>query len=179
MNAPILSFRSNIDPNNLITEFNYSQTVGLQTGLPVLAGETSDVITFRIYNNFSTPPSSGIASATNCKITTFDDSSGSSGTTMSCVNQLWTYFQENGYGENSSVHNLLTFYKGEETAVGGATSIYAFERASNGSSASTIRAGTDTNGVGFIEFKTVSKPPLTALTHSMNFNITLIYDFTT
>jgi hypothetical protein len=169
MNAPILTIRSNVSPYSLLTTpIVYSETVALQSSLPVLSGDystgivSSDVITFRIYNNFY-PYSSNIATAYNIYITTFDGASSVSHTaTTSSVSQCWTYFMENGFGENSSPQStvMYTHYQDIGEYVGGSMSTKIPTYGSDGSTNPYIRAGQANNGEGMIEFNTKVSPSL-------------------
>lgn len=177
MNAPDLTFRQNTSPYAAITSLAYVQTKESFSGvtLPVNYYENSDKLRFRIYNNWAL--NTGIASALNVAITTFDGAGAGSHTALlEPVYDMWVHVYETGFGEDSSTPGLYTQYTGFDTPVGD-SSTYMPERASDGTQASTIRAGTDTNGVGFIEFETYTSIPYNVQTKSYTFAITASYEW--
>lgn len=178
-NAPIITFRTATSPYNSYSQsLIYSETVALYPSLPVLSGDKSDTIVLRIYNNFGTPPSSNIASAYNFQITTYDSGAVQTASTPP-VSNMWIYFQENAYGEQSIIPGLVNTSQGTAKAVGGNANIMSPEVGTDGSSIAQIRAGTNKNGVGFIEFNTYAGVPLTMSTHTWNFAIGVIYNWNT
>ena len=158
MNAPILSFRSSVSPYPILSSITYVQTKDGGSSLPVLQNEKSDPVYFRIYNNWNSIPS--VATAENCEITTYDGIGVASHTAISSpVFQMWLHTQLYGYGENSSQPGLYSRYDGEDTPIGN-TSTYKPEKGSDGGGTPiSIRAGSDTNGVGFIEIKSYVSVP--------------------
>ena len=177
MNPPILSFRSNDSPYSTLTTLTFSQTK--DSGgpvLPVLQGEKSDYQYFRIYNNWGL--SSSIATAQNVRVTTFDGIGSVSRTALTApVSQCWIRVFENGYGENSTTPGLLTSYDGTDTAVGGLLNLYTIEKGSDGSISGNIRAGSDTNGVGFIKIKTYAELPTSVTASTFLFAIAVEYEY--
>lgn len=174
---PDLSFHANSSPYVALTNLNFIQSKDGGNNLPVLHGENSNPIIFRIYNNFAR--NIGIASALNVAITTFDGASVASHTALrSPVSQSWLHLLENGFGENSvPIPDLLTQYKGFDTPVGGSNFYYA-EKGSNGNYGdSIIRAGTNENGVGFIEYEGYCSVPENAGGENYPFVISIIYEW--
>lgn len=177
-NAPVITIRSNVSPYSVISSLAYVQsTLGGDT-LPVLGDENSRTITFRVYNNFGLL--SSIASATNVLIQAFDGVN-IHAATQSVVNQSWVRVQEAGYGENSLTPGQLTAYLGADTAIGGKSAgadFYSPEIGSDGAAGNHIRAGTDTNGVGFIEFTTYAELPQQVGMYSYSFALSIHYEWT-
>src|SRR5579859_1425090 len=171
MNSPIISFRNATTPYALLSApYTYSETVAKMAALPVLTGDNSDSMMFRIYNNFNTPPSTTIATAFNVVLTTYDSVAVLTASTQP-VSNMWIHFQENGFGEQSSIPGLYYVSQDTDTAVGGGNSTYSPSYGSDSSSVSRIRAGTDTNGVGFIEVYTFAAVPLGVITNTWTFGI--------
>ena len=81
MNAPIITFRKSYAPYDLLTPMAYVQNSPAGDTLPVLSGETSNVNSFRIYNNFGL--SANCADAINVQISCYDGSGSNSKTTSS------------------------------------------------------------------------------------------------
>lgn len=175
MNQPILTFTSNVAPYSLLSQINYVQTTPGGTNIPVLIGNDSNKVLFRIYNNWALAAS--IATAYNIQITTYDGASVISHTALTApVSQLWMHLYENGYGEDSIQPGLLTSYIDNDTAVGG-TSTYSPHFGSNGAINSQIRAGSDGNGLGFIEVASYLSVPTIALANTYSFAITVFYNW--
>lgn len=178
--APDITFRSNITPNAVLAAALYAQSTLGGNNLPVLQGENSNSIIFRIYNNFA--KGAGIASAVNVRITTFDAVDPSSHTAAkSVINQSWIRVAENGFGENSTPPGLYTRYTGQDTAVGGTPAnkdVYIPEYGSDGSTTPQIRAGNDSNSVGFIELKSYAELPDVVGMFSYTFAISIQYEWT-
>lgn len=173
-NAPIVTFRERFSPNPTISALNYTQSALGGNNLPLPGTEISNLIYFRVYNNFNNSP--GIATMQNVQITIFDGiGAGSHTGTQSPCAQSWIRIYENGFGESVAYSN----YIGENTAVGQAgADYYAPEVGSNGSATSQIRAGVDTNGVGFIEFATYAELPDIVGFAKYTIAISIIYDWT-
>ena len=166
-----------MSPNAILSALSYVQSTLGGNNLPVLQGENSNVVIFRIYNNFAR--SVGIASAVNVRITTFDGPGiGSHLTTKSIVNQWWIRVYENGYGENSTPPGQYSRYIGNDTAVGGTANEYVPEFGSAGTSTPQIRAGSDTNGVGFIEIASYGELPDQTGMVNNTFAVSVLYDWT-
>lgn len=179
MQAPIISFRNATSPYGLLTTpFVFSKTVLKQSGLPTLAGTTSDTFTFRIYNNYSTPPTNGIATAYNITLTTYDGASSISHTASTApVSQMWLYLQENGFGEQSSVNGLYYHFQDDPVAVGGSISVKIPSYGSDSSVSAQVRAGTNNNGVGFIEISAYASVPSGQSTNTWNAGLSMFYDW--
>lgn len=147
--------------------------------LPVLQGEESNPILFRIYNNFAA--NSGISDALNVAVTTYDGASTGSHTAFKPpVSQSWVHILENGFGENSTpIADLYTRYKGIDTPVGGAGNLYRAQKGSDGAyGQSRIRASGGA-GVGYIEYKTYATPKEDAVGAIYSFVIAVSYEWTT
>lgn len=176
--APDVTFQSRSAPYPNLASLNYAQSSIGGGNLPVLGGENSNTIYFRIYNNWAR--AAGVASMDNVKLTVFDDADPSSHTAAkSPVSQSWVRVYESGYGENSITPGLITAWVGDDTAIGrSGIDSYAPEFGSDGSSTAHIRAGTDTNGVGFIEFATYMETPDQIGFFSWTFAVSIVYDWT-
>ena len=181
MLQPILDIRQAVTPFSTIN-ISYVQSCAGGNNLPVLQGQNSDPVLFRIYNNFAM--SAGISSAFNVSITIYDGIGvGSHTCALLPVSQSWFHVYEMGYGENSTTADFKTDYLGLDTAVGGFNpcggDTYMPEVGSDGSTSySKIRAGSDTNGVGFIEFGSyVSVPDTGVQMATYNFAISVVYEW--
>jgi hypothetical protein len=176
MNAPILTFRSNVTPYSLLSSQAYTKATPGGTNLPVAQGDNSDDFYIRIYNNWGL--SATIATALNISLTTFDGASSISHTYSTApVSQHWLHVLENGYGEGATTPGAFTSYVGTDTAVGG-VSVYNPEKGSDGVlGESRIRAGTDTNGVGFIEINSYMSVPLAAVAGTYTLAISVQYEY--
>lgn len=177
--APIITFRNMA--GSVLVAANYVQSTLGGNYLPVLQGENSNLFYFRIYNNFAL--AAGIASAFNVQITSFDAISPASHTAgMSVINQSWIRVYESGYGENSLPPGLYTQFLGQDTAIGGSPAgkdIYVPEYGSDGTTTPYIRAGTNTNGVGFIEIATYAELPDVVGMYAYAFAISILYEWST
>ena len=180
--APVLTFQNILTPFSVISSLNYVQSAPGGNNLPVLQGQTSNPILFRIYNNFAL--AAGIATAINIYLTVYDGVGvGSHTCAFLPVSQSWIHAQEYGYGENSVTSpDGLTTYLGTDTAIGGSgpcgSNQYAPEKGSDGSANAQIRAYSSGNGQGFIEFQTKAVLPTTGvLNTSYNFSISLYYEW--
>ena len=178
MLQPILTFRTAETPYDSYSQtILYSETVAKQTGLPILNGDDSDIIVLRLYNNFGNPPAADIATAYNLQVTTFD--SGALTASTPPVSGMWIYFQENGYGENSTIPGLYTVNQGDDLAVGGLSNVMIPPFGSDGTQNSYVRAGTNNAGVGFIELNTHASIPTSAASNTYNFQIAVTYAWNT
>jgi hypothetical protein len=102
---------------------------------------------------------------------------GGSGQTM--VTQLGDYaVRQTGWGENSSPPGQYYYFIDDLVSVGG-SGIKIPSYGSDGSANPYIRAGTDGNGVGFIEIETYFSPFLFGPTSTYNFTISISYEWTT
>lgn len=174
--APKLTFRDSVSPYAALTTLSYVQSTLGGNNLPVLQGELSNLVIFRIYNNFGL--TAGVAEAVNVRITTYDGVNIASHlNTKSVVNQSWIRMYENGFGENSSPPGLYTRYIGNDTAVGGTANEYVPEYGSDGSASPNIRAGTNFNGAGFIEIASYAEMPDTVGTLTNTFAVSVLYDW--
>lgn len=175
MTAPDITFRQNSTPYSTIASETYQQTSPSGNPLPVLQGQDSNHLFFRVYNNWAL--NSNIADAVNVFITTFDGVGAGSHTALKAVvSQTWIHMYENGYGENSLTPGVFTSYGGSDTAVGGIY-VYNPERGSNGVAFSKIRAGTNNAGVGFIEFQSYARVPANATNNTTTFAISVGYEW--
>lgn len=173
---PIITFRESIFPYNLIpSPFIYSETIANQSGLPILSGDYSDMITFRIYNNFGLQQD--IGTAYNLSVTTYDNTSHYGSSPL--VTQEWVSLQENGYGQNSTTANVFTFYQDSLVFVGGASNVKSFTIGADGSFGSNISAGSNRDGCGFIEVKTFCWIPAGTSTGIWSAVLTANFDWTT
>lgn len=175
--APDLTFRSKSNPYLALSQFSYAQSKYGSGNFSVLHGEESNPIYFRIYNNFAA--NSGIASAVNVQITTFDSVNAISNTAFNApVSQSWLHVLETGYGENSvPLVDVYTRYQGTDTPVGN-KNFYEPEAASDGVSEPVIRAGTNGNGVGYVEIESFVTVPATTSGGNYPFVISIIYEWT-
>jgi hypothetical protein len=173
MIAPDITFRGYKDPYTVITSFNFSELSPDGSPLPVLQGDVSEDIIFRIYNNFDLNP--GVATAYNVSVTTYDNGSHTASTLP--VSQTWIHMATNGFGENSSLPGLYTQFIGTDTMIGGSVS-YIPEISSDGQWASPyIRAGSDGNGVGFLEVKSYASVPNNTPAYNYQFVVTCEYEY--
>lgn len=177
-NAPVVEFRSRSAPYGALSSLAYVQSAAGGNNLPVLGTEVSELVYFRVYNNFLQALST--ATMDNVYVTVFDDADSNSHTaTKSPVSQSWVRIYETGYGENSVAPGLYTAYTGEDTAIGrSGIDRYVPEYGSAGTTTSQIRAGTDGNGVGFIEFATYAEVPDVLGYATYSFAVSLVYDWT-
>jgi len=176
MNPPDLTFNLPFEPFTPVTCLNYKQTNKDGSVYPTREGEESDRVVFRIYNNLALNPS--VITADNIRITTYDGIGLASMTSgQSLVSQQWMRMYEQFYGESTplGVYKFTT-YLDTDTAVGGAVSRYkpkyGSDRATSG-----IRAGSDTNGYGFIELTSYLEVPYGTGMGDYNFVITVEYDY--
>lgn len=177
MAAPDITFRTNSQPFNQMSSFFYSESKLGSGFLPVLQGEESNSVLFRIYNNFAL--NSGISVALNVSITTYDGATQASHTAFTLpVSQSWLHVLEHGFGENSvSLPDLYTRYDGTDTPVGG-NNIYFPEKGSNGAyDTPNIRAGITGSGTGYIELKSYCTVPDPTPGDTYSFVITVNYEY--
>lgn len=146
--------------------------------LPVKEGENSNLAYFRLYNNFG--DASNIAEMYNVSLTVFDDANPNSHTAAkSPVSQSWVRIYETGFGEASNGAVPYTQYVGQDTAIGrSGVDSYVPEYASSGEQLPYIRAGSDGNGAGFLEFATYAQVPDGAGFASYTLAISVFYDWT-
>lgn len=177
-NAPVVEFRGRSAPYAVISAIAYIQSALGGGALPVLGGESSNLVYFRVYNNFNNQMST--ASMDNVYVTVFDDADPNSHTAAkSPVSQSWVRIYETGFGESVIAPGAYTQFLGQDTAIGrSGVDQYIPELGSDGSSTPHIRAGTNQNGVGFIEFGTYLETPDGAGFATYTFALSLIYDWT-
>ena len=175
MNIPNLTIRSNQSPYSQLSSLTFKQSSPSGAILPVLADEISDEVSFRVYNNYAL--ASSIASALNVRITTWDGSSASSHTAAkSVVANQWIRISEYGFGESSGTPGLFTYWTDNKTAIGG-NNAYSPQKGSNGGLSPMIRAGSDGNGCGFIEFKSSAHLPPDAQAGTQTFALSIEFDW--
>lgn len=181
--APDITFRSAVAPFNILSGLPYVQTAPSGAVLPVLQGEFSDKMLFRIYNNFAL--NSGVASATNIKVTVYDGAGAGSHTcAILPVSHSWVCMVEYGYGENSVTSpDRFTSFVGSDLAIGGSSpcgsNYYVPEFGSDGSSIPQIRAFSSGNGMGYIEFQTYIRAENSGVPNQdYNFAVSMSYDWT-
>jgi hypothetical protein len=171
---PIITFRSSVSPyTQLSSPFIFSETIANQSGLPVLAGDKSDVTTFRIYNNFALQQD--ISTAYNVTVTTYDGISHTASTSL--VTQQWVNLQENGYGMGATTANNVTFYQDNPVFIGG-TNVKTFAIGADGTTNSQIPAYTTRNGCGFIEVNMYCSVPLGQSTSVSSGVLSISFDWT-
>ena len=171
---PIISFTYQ-NNSTLPSPLPYSTTIATESQLPVLVGEPSDHITFRVYNNYGCLPY--IPQIYNVQIQTFDTINLTSQSTQP-VMQNWLHLQQTGFGENSiSPAQYTAYYEATDTAVGGSTSSYIPSWGSSGGSTALINAG---SGCGMLEFDSYISIPINASVNNSNYGMVLgiIFDWT-
>lgn len=179
---PVLTIRDVLTPFGAISSLNYVQSAPGGNNLPILQGQNSNPVLFRIYNNFAL--SAGIATALNVHLTVYDGSGAGSHTCAFLpVSQAWIHVQEQGYGENSVTSpDRKTYYLGSDTAIGGSapcgSSLYTPEKGSDGSATPQIRAYSSGNGMGYIEFQSTANLPISGvLNASYTFSVSMSYEW--
>jgi len=167
--GPYITFRDDSNPSVELTSITYPQTKD-GVVLPVLQGELSDIIRFRIYNNWSLVV--GAVAVFNCKLTTYDDEIHLTENTPP-VSGKWIRVQELGYGEGTAQPGNLTNYAGTDIPVGGGSQVLIPERGSNGSGSPIIRASSSL--LGFLRFQTYAElPPAVA---AANYAVALVFEY--
>jgi hypothetical protein len=176
MTAPDLTFRATTSPYDTISSFTFIQSGPGGIQLPVLQNEQSDYIYFRVYNNFAL--NTDIADAINVFLTVFDGLGPASKNSFGTVtSQAWIRASLTGYGESTGTPGLYTQYPGEEIRLGNWIVLQP-EKGSNGVlNSPKIRAGSNNNGVGFVEFKIYAKLPNTVVSGNYQFAISVGYDY--
>lgn len=176
-NPPVITLRGASAPYSVISAMAYVQSTLGGNNLPMLGSEVSQLVSFRFYNNWSAAGS--ITTADNVSITLYDGADPSSHTaTKSVVAQSWIRVYETGFGESKGSPGLYSQYLGNDTAIGRAgTDKYIPELGSDGTTTPHIRAGTNTNGVGFIEFASYAEMPEAVGFASYNFAVSMVYDY--
>jgi hypothetical protein len=174
MNRPILTFRSNIAPYNALTSLVFTKTKAFYLGLPVVGGEKSDSQYVRIYNNFL--QAAGIANAYNVNVTTYDRS-GSFGQSGAVASQHWVSAMQTGYGEGASIPGVFSSFNDEFETIGGSRSMI-LKRGSDGLNHAVIRAGSDTNNMGFAEIKVNTAVPKNTNANTYTFILSAEFNWT-
>ena len=177
--APVVTFTSASAPYSVITSISYVQSTLGGDNLPVLGTENSNLTFFRVYNNFA--QQAGTASMDNVYVTLFDSPDPNSHTAaQSPVAQSWVRIYENGLGEGATAPASYTQVTGTtDTAIGrSGIDRYTLEYGSDASTSPHIRAGTNTNGVGFIEFATYVEMPDTVGFATYQIALSIVYDWT-
>lgn len=173
--APIITFRDPTTPANVVSSLTFVQSTLGTDNLPILHGEQSVPVKVRVYNNYGL--NTGIATAINVNVTVYDGAGASSRTATKSVSaQQWIRVYESGFGENSSVSGLYTAWSGSDTAIGG-SNVYSPELGSDGLFTDQIRAGSNQNGVGFIEFQLYAQVPDIAGSASYTFAFSVNYEW--
>jgi hypothetical protein len=175
MAIPDITIRQKDSPYVIVNAVNYFQSKIGSDALPVLQGEQSEPIFFRVYNNFAL--NSGIEDAINVQVTVYDGVGAGSHSAMSApASQSWLHVLESGFGESTTVANdPLTNYTGNDTAVGGANT-YIPEKGSAGTFGTPTITGLGSKA-GFIQLKTYLTPPGNALGDIYNFAICVLYEY--
>lgn len=181
---PDITFRDATSPYSLLSSLSYIQTAPSGDVLPVLSGQNSDRLFFRIYNNFAL--ASGVASAVNVRLTVYDGiGSGSHTCSVLPVSQSWFRIQEYGYGENSVTSpDYFTAYLGSDTAIGGNNpcggDTYTPEVGSDSLTFEPkIRAYSNGNGMGYIEFSSYVSVPNSSIVQNQTytFAVSISYEW--
>lgn len=178
-NAPVITFQSNITPFPTMSSIVYIQSKLGSGALPVLQGEQSNPVLFRVYNNFAS--AALISDALNVALTTYDGATSLSHTALTLpVSQAWLHVLENGFGQNSTpISDLYTRYTGLDTPVGGATNLYYAQKGSDGSYGISRILSVGGLGVGYIEYKSYLQPSLNASGGIYSFVISCSYEWST
>lgn len=172
---PQVSFRSSVSPFNVISSISYIQTTPGGTTLPVLQGNDSDSLYFRVYNNFGCV--AGVADMLNVSIGCYDGV-GIHTASMPVASQKWIHVLENGYGQSVAAPGVYSYLQGTDTPIGGSTTYFP-DTGSDGSVVNNIKAGPANNGCGFIEVKSYARVPAEASQSTQSFVISVLYDWTT
>lgn len=161
MTNAIPEFRSNIAPYAILPSLTFSQSAPVNGALlPVLGEESSNIITVRIYNNFELQ--TGISTMNTVSLTVFGDP----------LSESWIRVYQTGFGEGTTTPGLYTQYTDLDTPIGNSgMNKYVPAYGSDGSTTPHIRAGSTTNGCGFIEFAIYIQVPEGATFNSYNFEI--------
>ena len=175
--APVITFTNGNGTRSVtaLSSITFVQSTLGSNFLPVLQGEQSIPVTVRVYNNYAL--ASNIATAFNLNVTVYDGVGSASHTaTQSVTAQSWIRVYETGFGESTTPPGLYTAWTGSTVAIGG-TNVYFAEVGSDGLYSDQIRAGSNTNGCGFIEFALQAQIPLGAATANYNFSFSVSYEW--
>lgn len=179
---PDITFRDAVNPSSVLGALSYVMSTLGSNFLPVISGRNSLPVKLRLYNNWAL--NVGIAVAMNANLTVYDGAGSGSHTALKApVSQSWVRVYESGFGESVGANPGITAFAGSQTAVGGAAShgafynVYPIEVGSDGLYDGQIRAGSNTNGTGFVEITSYVNVPLSAPTNSWNFVMTLNYQW--
>lgn len=175
--APDITFRSVSSPYSVLTAIAFVQSTLGTDNLPVLQSYNSVPVKIRIANNWAL--GTGIATAMNVRLTTYDGiGAGSHTASQLPASQMWIRVYQSGFGEEAILPGLLTALPGSDTAIGGAGNLYYTQAGSDGSGASQIRAGSGGAGVGFVEITAYAQIPATAPAGDYTFALTMTYEWT-
>jgi hypothetical protein len=170
----IITFRDDDDPSIELTSLIYYQQKYPQGNkLPVKGHEISNIIRFRIYNNYDLELRS--VDAFNVSISAYDDYTATTENNQP-VKARWIRLQEIGYGEGSVAPGNLTDYIGEDLPIKGKQEPLIPERGSDGGPNPVIRGRSDYL-MGFIRFKTYAELPPQVIPADYDFVIVIEYDF--
>ena len=172
---PVITIRQKDTPYAEISALSYYQSKIGSGALPVLHGEVSYPLLFRIYNNFAL--SAGIVDAINVQITVYDGVGVSSHTALQApASSSWLHVLENGFGEAVAITpDPLTKYKGLDTPVGG-VNVYTPEKGSAGTYGTPTITGSSSKA-GFVQLKTYLTPASDAVGDIYNFAVSVIYEY--
>ena len=96
------------------------------------------------------------------------------------MSQSWVRIYETGFGEGATAPGLYTQFIDQDTAIGKAgVDKYVPAYGSDGSVTPYIRAGTNGDGVGFIEFATYVETPNAIGFATYSFAVSLFYEWVT
>lgn len=177
MNAPVLTIRQNVSPFAAISTLQFVQSKDSQITLPVLRGEKSDALSFRIYNNFAL--ASLIADAQNVRITVYD-AVGVHTANNPPAAQQWMVIVQTGYGQDSTTPGKQSDFRyGQQKAIGG-SSVYPLEVSSAGEfGVGKIYAGAGGSGCGYVELSAYLHIPSNASAGTNTFALSVLYDWNT
>ena len=163
MLRPDITIRSTKNPYVILSSLPFVQTKDM-LAFPVNQGENSDYVDFRVYNNYAV--NTGIANATSVRITSYDSFVLPLSTITLPVTQRWLRIFQTGYGEGAAAPGSLYDIDYTLDTPFGSGSYYYPEHASDlGDVTATIRAGSDNNGCGFMQFRCyLSLPDIVPLT---------------
>ncbi len=173
LNPPIITIRQASSPYGLLTALNYTKLTGAGSAIPILNNESSDILKFRIYNNYNLAVN--IADAINVTVNVWDGATHTA--SMAVASYAWLHIQQTGWGEGSSQPGAFTALLGQDTRIGGYND-YMFGYSSAGTAgASDIRAGGLFTGCGFLEGQTYINPSVGSTGMLNNFVISVKYEY--
>ena len=172
MNPPIITIRETTPPYSIITGLNYFKLSLVGNELPVLNNEKSEIVSFRVYNNFA--GASSIKDAINVSVTTWDGLGHTA--SMAVASFGWLHVYQSGWGSGSSGPAQYTHFLGTDTAVGGLMG-YDFQYSSDGTPGSPVIATEGGNGCGFVEVETYIKPTHGSTGMTNDFVVSVTYEY--